>query len=844
VALERGELQLAMREGALVLRYFDRELPLNPRQSPRVFRPWVARLAAEHGEDHPHVREFLSVLTALQNLPPYTDRSPERIAERQREKEVARERLGRLLAASEIVARFVDECITRANGEPGVPATFEPLHDLLETQAFRLASWRTASDEINYRRFFDINELAGLRVEDPRVFDSSHGLVLELVRARRVSGIRVDHPDGLFDPATYFARLQAAARAALGPGPSDGAEGTDGVLSRSRPLYVVAEKILAAGERLRTDWAVHGTTGYNFLNTVNGLFVDASNGERMRRIYRRFTGNRADFGDIGYEAKQLIMNTSMASELNVLAHALNILSEASWRSRDFTLNSLRKALVEVIACFPVYRTYVSRAGSTLDDRAAVDQAIARACRRNPAMESTIFGFIRDVLLPDDSRGAAALGDGPERFDFAMRFQQYSGPVHAKGIEDTAFYRYAVLLSLNEVGGHPERFGASAGEFHAESLHRLTEGPLEMIATSTHDTKRGEDARARLNVLSELPDAWRRAVSRWMRINASNRRRLDGDPAPDRNDEYTFYQVTLASWPAEASDAPVPAAAPDHLVERLVAYMQKATKEAKRHTSWLTPNEAYDAAVGVFVRRSLAGPGAKRFLESFVPFQRRVARLGALNSLGQLALKLASPGVPDTYQGCELWDLSLVDPDNRRPVDYEMRRTLLARIMPLVLERERDDRGETAQAAAEPVSALLRNWPDGCIKLFATARGLRYRRAHPDLFRRGDYIPLDADDVGSRHVLGFARRFESAIVLALASRWTSQLLSAEAFPMGPATWKASRLLLPPDWRLDEVTDLLTGQRVQVRAAEGEGRPSIALADLLQTMPAGWWYGSLK
>jgi (1->4)-alpha-D-glucan 1-alpha-D-glucosylmutase len=658
----------------------------------------------------------------------------------------------------------------------------------------------------------------------------------------------VDHPDGLFDPAGYFARLQDSAGRALAEGNVEwaGALSGGGLAPAALPLYVVAEKILSRSEQLRPDWAVYGTTGYNFLSDLSGIFVDAANGERLRRIYRRFSGHRDGFSQVAHDAKKLIMTTSMASELNVLAHALNRLSEANWRTRDFTLNALRKALLEVIACFPVYRTYVARAGSSPEDRAAVELAIARARRRNPAMEFTIFSFLRDVLVPDDARGMAALPENAERFAFAMKFQQYSGPVHAKGVEDTAFYRYSVLLSLNEVGGHPERFATTVDEFHEANQHRLAHWPLEMLATSTHDTKRGEDARARINVLSEMPETWRRAVSTWMRINAGNRTRVEGEPAPDRSEEYFFYQALVGAWPAEDSSAPTPATATEALAERLCAYVDKGLKEAKLHTSWINPNQAYDRAVELFVRRCLAGPGAPKFLAAFIPFQRAVARAGAVNSFGQVVLKLAAPGVPDIYRGCELWDLNLVDPDNRRPVDFALRGRLLNELKPLLSRLEAEDGAEPgaggSQAVREDVGAMLSSWTDARLKLFLTARGLRLRAAHADLLRRGEYLPLVADEVGARHVVAFARRREGEVLLAAATRLSSQMSDATPFPLGTQAWKTSRLLLPDDWNVQELRNLATGERVAVHLESGTRW--VAVADLFRTLPVGWFWGDLR
>src|SRR5262245_36153812 len=509
------------------------------------------------------------------------------------------------------------------NGTVGQPKSFDALHELLEAQAYRLAYWRTASHEINYRRFFDVNTLAGLRVEDPAVFAAIHQLLAQLLREGRVTGVRIDHPDGLFDPAKYFEMLQDLAADAwdLPRTPS------------ARPLYVVAEKILSGRERA-PSWCVYGTTGYDFLNQVNGLFVDPSRARQMRRVYAKLTGQTQSFDDLLYETKRLIMDTAMASELTVLAHMLDRIGEGNRRTRDFTLNSLRDMLVEVVACFPIYRTYVNEQGWVPEDRAALERAIVRARRRNPAMESTIFDFFREVMLPRDpedlqgpsarassaseprersgvgvpasERAGGAGAKPPPRYErrggyppadatetaqrlvFAMKFQQYTGPLQAKGLEDTAFYRNNLLLSLNEVGGDPSRFGVSAPEFHEMNQQRRQDWPYEVIATSTHDTNLGAAARARIDGRAESPDEWGREAAKWMRANKAARTILDSEPAPDRNDEYRFYQARVGAWPAGATSP----AAPPELVERMQAYMAKAVKEAKLHSSWINPNEEY------------------------------------------------------------------------------------------------------------------------------------------------------------------------------------------------------------------------------------------------------------
>jgi (1->4)-alpha-D-glucan 1-alpha-D-glucosylmutase len=526
--LERGALQLRYDRGALVLEYGDLTIPINPRRAPLVYEEGLAALEDALGADSAALREFLSILTALRNLPAYTTRDAAAIQERQREKEVARERLARLTGAHDEIRAHIDAALAVFNGSPGQPASFDRLHQLLELQAYRLASWRTASDEINYRRFFDINHLSALRVEDRRVFDEIHRLVLDLAAAGRLNGLRLDHIDGLFDPAGYLDRLRGALRTAAG--------------ERGGAMFIAVEKILSPGERLREDWPVSGTTGYTFLNEVNGLFVDRRSARRLARTYARFTGQAAPFADAAYESKRLIVGTALASEFQVLALAINRLSEGRRTTRDFTLGSIRRALREVVACFPVYRTYVAAAGATPADAAVVGAAIGDALARNPALESSVFEFLRSVLLPPAVDAGAGGSLARARLDVALRFQQYTAPVQAKGIEDTAFYRHHVLASLNEVGGDPRQIGRPVKAFHAAALERRQRWPGDMLATTTHDTKRAEDARARINVLSEMPETWTSAVHQWRRLNARNKTRLEGGWAPDSNDEYLFYQT--------------------------------------------------------------------------------------------------------------------------------------------------------------------------------------------------------------------------------------------------------------------------------------------------------------
>jgi (1->4)-alpha-D-glucan 1-alpha-D-glucosylmutase len=814
--LERGELQLRFEEGALHLHYFDRDLPINPGEAPRVLGLHVDELERQI-EGEPALREYLSILTALQNLPAYTDQDPARMVERQREKDVARERLARLVEQSPAIRTHVDAAVRLANGTVGDRASFDPLHDLLEHQPYRLAYWRTAVDEINYRRFFDINELIGLRMEEAEVFDATHRRLRQLIASAQITGLRIDHPDGLFDPAEYFRRLQQMAADARQE-PSSG----------TPPFYVVAEKILSAGERLRDDWPVAGTTGYDFLNLVCGLFIDGRYVQRLRRVYTRFTGRQDAFDEVVYASKRTIMLTTMASELNVLAHALNRISERDRRHRDFTLNSCGTVLREVIACFPVYRTYISARGLDAFDRAAVEDAIAHARRRNPLMEASIFEFLEEILLTPPEVSSQDDPDADERLRFAMKMQQYTGPVQAKGVEDTAFYRYHVLVSANDVGGHPGRLGVTPAEFHEANVQRLEMRRNEMITTATHDTKRGEDTRMRISVISELPEVWRRAVSEWMLINSRHRTKIGGAWAPDRNDEYLFYQTLMGVWPMETAGSPVPERADPELLQRVSAYMQKAVREAKVHTSWIDEDHAYGRAVKRFVEQALGGKTSARFLRSFVRFARPVAHVGMINSLAQLVLKLASPGVSDFYQGNELWDLTLVDPDNRRPVDFAERQHLLAALQPLLLSIE-DGQPRTAD-----VAELVEHRDDGRIKMFVTAAGLRFRRRYAEVVLDGVYVPLRSDGPSADRVVAFARRHAAGTLLAVVPRLVASLSAdVHPLPLDAETWGATQILLPEPSSTTPYRHLLTGETIV--PGNGGEHGAMAVADLFRTIP---------
>jgi (1->4)-alpha-D-glucan 1-alpha-D-glucosylmutase len=776
--LEAGQLVLGFdaSTGTFSIAYFQHRFPVDPRTYPLIL---------EHAR-----ADFQGLAEAFAALPPRE--ATAQSAGRNLTKEALKQRLTALCKESPPIAQAIAEAVRECNGTPGDAASFNRLHSLLDAQAYRLAYWRVASDEINYRRFFDINELAALRMEKEEVFEATHAFVFELIREGAVDGLRIDHPDGLYDPAAYFRRLQHKYVEVCGTGKA---------LEPRRPLYVVLEKITASFEGIPVTWAVHGTTGYRFANLVNGLFVDESAAKAFTRLYSGYTGIDESFEEIAKRSRQLILRTALASELTVLANRLARIALKERATRDYTLNTLRQALAEVITSFPVYRTYFG-SEATSDDRRWIEWAVARARRRSRAADSTIFEFISSSLLSEK----------PEMRAFTMKFQQVTAPVMAKGVEDTSFYIYNRLVSLNDVGGDPATFGYGPNAFHGASADRAATWPHTMVATSTHDNKRAEDVRTRMDVLSELPAAWRLNLRRWARMNRSKKRILEGAQAPSRNDEYLLYQTLLGTF--ESPRSPEELAA---YTERIESYMLKAVREAKVHSSWINPDTDYEGAVSTFVQ-GLLKPGRNLFLDRLREAAKTVGWLGMLNSLSMTAIKLTSPGVPDIYQGTEIFDFSLVDPDNRRPVDYPKRRALL------------ESFAEDATVAR--VRALFQSPQDGAAKLYLINRLLDHRRENPAVYREGGYTPVLAE--GSKHanVLAFARVHEGAGVLTVASRLHASLgLGEGTLPCGEAVWGNTTVAVPFLEEGTSLRHLLTGRSYTVR------RGGLAVGDLFADTPVG-------
>ena len=690
--LDSGELGFLYLDGRLYVTYYDSRFALNPASYPVILERLLPQF--ERTDVYFDLKDLLGAYTELQPA----------------EVEKAEALRVRLTALAEQLK--LDE-LELPKLEP------QEMHALLERQFWRLAHWQTAGYDINYRRFFDINELVALHMETPDVFWTAHKLLGELALDETLEGVRIDHIDGLFDPQGYLDNLKAL-----------------GV----KKAWV--EKILAAGEVLPEAWITEGTSGYEFMNDVLGVLVQPSGEDPLLKTYRRFLGTVKPYEDEVHDAKLLVMETSLAGELVRLSTELERLAAADYHTRDFTLQALQDALAEIIAAFPRYRTYLPYGAD--EAKTIIGEAVEAAKRRNPATEKSVYDFIQSCLL-DELEGELELS----RLAFVGRFQQYTAPVTAKGLEDTTFYRYLPFAARNEVGGEPERFATELHAFHARARFRAYRYPENLLATATHDHKRGEDTRMRLATLSEIPELWDETLTK-LHERATELQRLSATTTPfstnlNGSDVYLMYQLLGALLKGET---------PEGLRERLLPYMEKAMREAKLRTSWLNPNSDYENAVKGLLEQILADDTALEILE---PLAAEMARLGFHNTLAQTVIKLTTPGVPDFYQGTEFLDLSLVDPDNRRPVDYEARGELIDRLEPLI---------------AEPDAEALQSWieaQDPQAKMYLTTRLLRIRREYPELFA-GEYRDLTAEGDGSEHVVAYTREGGGAALLTFVTRF--------------------------------------------------------------------------
>ena len=802
--LERGELALRFEPatGSFAVWYHDHRLPLDPRTYPRILGSALAALRAV-GATAGLVAALESIDTEFANLPSRGDPPTTHGARAQAAAEL-KTRLAALARDSPELASALTAGVDMF--APGhATGAIDMLHELLERQAYRPAYWRVAADEINYRRFFDVNDLAALRVENEVVFDATHGLVLDLLARGAVDGLRIDHVDGLFDPAQYCRRLQRTFAARAGSAPDAAAA--------ARPLYVVVEKILAADERLPDLWPVHGTTGYDFANQVNGIFVDPGAERRLTRAWRAFVGEEGlSFAETCYRGRRLVMAYALAGDITMLAGRLLRIARGDRRTRDFTLNSLRRTLAEIAAAFPVYRTYVAEA-SAPEDRHRIGLAIARARARTFVVDPTIFAFVARVLLVEPGTDTAPARVAAVR-DAAMKFQQFTAPVAAKGVEDTAFYAFNRLVSLNDVGGDPEQFGITVPVFHRHNHERARRWPHTLIATSTHDSKRSEDVRARVDAISEESAAWRLMVRRWSRMNRAHKRDTEGVAAPSANDEYMFYQTLVGTFPPDARGHALAT-----YTRRIASYMRKASREAKRRTSWINVDAAYEEALDRFVRETLDGDSA--FVADLALQARAFAWFGGLTSISMALIKFTAPGVPDCYQGNECVDLSLVDPDNRRPVDFARRRVMLEQLESIARMPARE--------RAACVRNLLRAPDDGSAKLWGILQALALRRVDAELFAHGDYRALRTAGSKSRHVIAYVRSLRGRGIVVVAGRLFASLgFPAGTPPLGANAWGDTMVALDPVRTGTPLVDALTG--TQCSAA-----PLLPIADLFAHFP---------
>jgi len=789
IELERGMLELRYddSEGSFaVWAYGTHKLPIAP--------PHYARIL---GSEHPELERLADAFAWLPNWRLQTAR---RAAE-------LKAQLAGLVSERADVREALYSRLTRFQGRAGEGSTWRELDALIQRQHWRLAYFRVAADDINYRRFFNINDLAGLRVELPEVFEHAHQRVLRLVKDGVIDALRIDHIDGLLDPKAYLVRLQRRI-AARRPG---------------TPFYLVVEKILAPHETLREDWPIDGTTGYEFLNLVGTLLLDGATERAFSDCYTLFSGEHRSFAEIGRICKRHIMDNEMSGELNVLARDMARLARQNPRTADFTQTLLRRAIKELIACFPVYRTYMDNAAvlEAADER-DLSWALSQARRNETELDPSVFNFLEQVLT---ARLIERPRSGFSRVSLlrcATRLQQYSGPVAAKGIEDTACYRYNRFIALNEVGGDPTRFGSTLAAFHRANQLRAQRWPHSMLATSTHDCKRGEDARARLAALSEFPDEWTRHVNLWARILRGSTAQLDAAAPlqPDRNDEYFLYQLLLGSWPAELLDEQdCHGEALQSFAARVRQTMLKSMREARVYTSWAFPNAGYEDAMAVLIDNALIGGRSSAFLAAFLPFARRLALAGVHNSLVQTVIKLTVPGVPDLYNGAELWDLSMVDPDNRRPVDYALRLRLLQQI----------DAGLREPDRAALMHRLLHDWRDGAIKLALIAILLRHRREHPEIYAQGEYQPLMVSGPRAEELVGYARARADQRLLVLLARH-SRRREAHEFD------EQTELLLPDALGPGPWHDLLSGQNIPAPAQRLAPRTILAHLPVAVLVPA--------
>ncbi len=764
--LERGEIQLSYGADGLKINYYGLHFPVRVESYADFLTHEISWLRRQMGRQHSDYIKLVGVLNTVKNTFPVL-----KAQARSDQAAFVKQLLWELYESNSEIRTFINQNIEAFNGQAGKPKSFDLLDKMLLEQYYRLSFWKVGAEELNYRRFFTVNELICLKVDNPKVFNQTHLLIDELVSDKKINGLRIDHIDGLYDPLVYLQRLQ---------------EKTNGV-------YTVIEKILETDERLPEHWPIQGTSGYEFLNYANGVFYCQGNQKHFTRIYKNFSGLRDGYDRLVWEKKQLIADTNLVGDIDNLARFLKKVASQYRYGRDLTANGLKTAIQAVLVAFPVYCTYINQRGSSPRDLEYIQAAIALARKRIPQLLNELeliekFLLLEyEVPLPAEERS--------QWLHFVMRLQQFTGPLMAKGLEDTLFYVYNRFIGLNDVGGSPNHFGVSLKDFHDYNAYQQEKWPNTLNATSTHDTKRSEDVRSRLSVLSELPDEWENEVKAWSKLNADKKQMLNEQAVPEANDEYFLYQTLVGAYPFDPADLP-------EFKERIKAYVVKAVREAKVHTAWLRPDEEYENGYVAFVEALLTPGKDNLFLDKLQLFQARLAQYGIYNSLSQVLIKLTAPGVPDFYQGTELWDLSLVDPDNRRPVDYTQRFNALTEIQ--------------KQWQAQPktlIKRLLKERNNGQIKLFLTLRGLAARNYFRNVFRSGSYHPLTVTGEYADHAIAFVRHKGEHTVVTVVPRFLTGLIEPDNLPLGRPVWKDTAIALEnasqatwKNWMTDESVQL--------------------------------------
>ena len=851
-ALKEGQLKLSFvsDRGKFSLQYFDHKLPINPVSYPIILNRRLEILENKLGKENADVEEYLSILsgfTALSYLPFKT------AEERLREQHVEMRRLLNLCAKNSKIEQFIKDNLQEFAVDKSFTVAETNLHILLEQQAYRLSFWRVASDEINYRRFFDVDSLAAVRTEDARVFTEMHRLIFALMREKKIEGLRIDHPDGLYDPAKYFDDIQQEVQRNLDESHNSSLPNSD-FDPEFTSVYIVVEKILAPFEHLANNWRVHGTTGYDYLNALNRLLIDTESSSDFDETYANFIGYAADINSLKLECKDIILSSLLASELNVLAYKLSQIAESNWNYRDFTLGALRNALRQVVKYFPIYRTYITDIPIDKDSRNYIDWAISAAKNASSPINARIYDFIHDVLTLDILTKVELEDEISEALDktdfansikqFTLKFQQYTGPVMAKSIEDTMFYRYNRFVCLNEVGGEADKFGATIAAFHLQNQQRQLKRPFEMISTSTHDTKRSEDVRARLAVLSEIPLLWRERVLLWQKLNKSYKTELKDEFFPDANDEYLIYQNLIGMLPPDCDWHDNDLVPMSEITERLKTYALKAVRESKTYTSWIDQDEVYEQSVSNFIEKILNPALNKAFLNDLLSFHKNLNDFGLLNSLVQAVIKITSPGVPDIYQGCEAWDFSLVDPDNRRPVDHRKLHSFLSQILSQIEQNSARNDLKLPDLENRKIflNDLIESRSNGTIKLFATKICLDLRKEYPDLFTKGVYTALEISGPAKDHVIAFLRKCVDKICLVVAPVKAAKLalkFRPDAFEnsnlfkeiVNNNFWHETKILLPDNINVTELKNVFSGSTILLQNNQ------LNCTDIFKDFPVG-------